>query len=88
MSKVYSFRYQVTTHGRFMKWFMMSLFENLLPPLHNANTLQIKVTTYRAWQSRKCLLKLTSPNFSTMYYYKTDPYIIYKKTSSSRESEI
>ena len=53
MSKIYSLRYQVMTHGRFMQWFMMSLFENLLPPLHKLNTLQNKVTTYCA-----CLLKV------------------------------
>lgn len=58
-----------------MQWFMMSLFENLLPPLHKLDTLQNKVT-YRAWQSRECLLKVkfTIPNL-VLYYYETDSYI-------------
>ena len=45
------------THGK-SQWFMMSLFENLLLPFHKPKMLKIKVTAYRAWQSRKCLLKI------------------------------
>jgi hypothetical protein len=80
LSRVSSFRYQVTTHGRFMQWFMMSLFENLLPPLHKLNTLQNNFARGRAtnayWK-----LKLTFPIL--VLCITTDPFIIYKETSLS-----